>query len=126
MAEFDQYNPIRSVDGKYLRCPSSYQWKLQDISASDAGRTEDNKMDKKRLGQCVKLELEWKYTTIQEASEILKAFNPEYINITYLDAMDGTWKASEFYVGDRSVPLYNSVMRRWENISFNVIERSAH
>ena len=54
---YDQYNPIRSVDGQYLKCPSSYQWKLQDISASDAGRTEANIMDKKRLGQCVKLEL---------------------------------------------------------------------
>ena len=71
--ELDQYNPIRSVDGQYLKCPSSYQWRLQDISASDAGRTEDNKMDKKRLGQCVKLELEWKYTTIKEAAAILKA-----------------------------------------------------
>lgn len=88
--DYDQYNPIRSVDGQYLKCPSSYQWKLQDISASDAGRTEANIMDKKRLGQCVKLELEWKYTTIQEAAVILKAFNPEYINVTYLDAISKT------------------------------------
>lgn len=124
--ELDQYNPIRSVDGQYLKCPSSYQWRLQDISASDAGRTEDNKMDKKRLGQCVKLELEWKYTTIKEAASILKAFNPEYINVTYLDAMAGEWKTSEFYVGDRAVPMYNSRMNRWEGISFNIIERAAH
>ena len=124
--ELDQYNPIRGVDGQYLKCPSSYQWRLQDISASDAGRTEDNKMDKKRLGQCVKLELEWKYTTIKEAAAILKAFNPEYINVTYLDAMAGDWKTSEFYVGDRAVPMYNSRMNRWEGISFNIIERAAH
>lgn len=81
---------------------------------------------KKRLGQCVKLELEWKYTTIKEAAAILKAFNPEYINVTYLDAMAGDWKTSEFYVGDRAVPMYNSRMNRWEGISFNIIERAAH
>ncbi len=123
--ESDIYNPIRSVDGVPVTCPpSSYQWKLQDISASDAGRTEDTKMDKKRIGQIRKLELEWKYATIADAAAILTAFNPEYINICYLDAMTGDWEVSEFYVGDRSVPMYNSSLGLWENISFNVIERT--
>ena len=35
------YNPIRSVDGKAIKCPSGYKYSLNDISASDAGRTED-------------------------------------------------------------------------------------
>ena len=90
------------------------------------GRGRARRSVQKRLGQCVKLELEWKYTTIQEAAAILKAFNPEYIKVTYLDAMAGEWKTSEFYVGDRAVPMYNSRMRRWEGISFNIIERAAH
>ena len=43
-----EFNPIKSVDGKACRCPSSYQWKLADVSASDAGRTEDTVMHKNR------------------------------------------------------------------------------
>lgn len=120
----DEYNPIRSVDGVAIKCPSSYLWKLEDVSASDAGRTEDTVMDKMRLGQIVGLELAWNNITTEEVSTILKAFNPEYIIVEYLDAMQGKYVTSEFYVGNRSAPLYNSRKGVWQNISFNIIERS--
>nr|DAT82599.1 MAG TPA: hypothetical protein [Caudoviricetes sp.] len=121
--EYDEYNPLRSVDGKLVKCPSSYQWKMQDISASDAGRTEDTKMDKKRIGQIRKIEFEWQNVSIEDAAAILQAFNPEYIEVCYLDAMTGTYRTSEFYVGDRSTPLYNAKLGVWNNVAFNIIER---
>nr|DAG16230.1 MAG TPA: protein of unknown function DUF5037 [Bacteriophage sp.] len=122
--DYNEYNPLRSVDGKLVKCPSSYQWKMQDISASDAGRTEDTKMDKKRIGQIRKIELEWQNVTVKEASAILQAFNPEYITVCYLDAMTGTYRTGEFYVGDRSTPLYNAKLGVWNNVAFNIIERT--
>lgn len=118
------YNPIRSVDGMAVICPSSYKWGLEDVSAPEAGRTENTVMDKMRIGQVVKLELEWKGLTIDEAAVILKAFNPEYIKVVYLDAMQGKFVTSEFYVGNRSAPLYGVSLGRWENITFSLIERS--
>ena len=124
MAVLDQYNRIRSVDGRAVICPSSYQWKLEDISASDAGRTEDTTMHKNRIGQVVGLELVWNNVSIEDAAELLQAFNPEYINVTYLDAMEGKYITSEFYVGNRSAPLYNSRLGKWNKISFNLIKRS--
>lgn len=124
MAVLDQYNPIRSVDGRAVICPSSYQWKLEDISASDAGRTEDTTMHKNRIGQVIGLELVWNNVSIEDAAELLQAFNPEYINVTYLDAMEGKYITSEFYVGNRSAPLYNSRLGKWSKISFNLIKRS--
>ena len=120
----NDFNPIKSVDGVAIKCPSGYQWKLQDISESDAGRTEDTVMDKKRIGQCVKLELEWQNITIEEASELLKRFNPQYFKVCYLDAMQGKYVTREFYVGDRSAPLYNCRKGIWSSIAFNIIERS--
>ena len=120
----NEYNPIRSVDGHSVKCPSAYTWKLEDISSSDAGRTEDTKMDKMRIGQVVGLELSWKNLTTEEVSAILKAFNPEYIMVSYLDAMEGTYVESEFYVGNRSAPLYNAAKGLWSNVSFNLIDRS--
>ena len=121
---YEEYNPIRGVDGKSVKCPSHYQWRLQDVSQSDAGRTEDTVMQKLRIGQCVKLEIEWQNVTTQEASDILTKFNPEYITLEYLDAMTGKYETAEFYVGDRSAPMYNCKKGLWSNISFNVIERS--
>lgn len=119
-----QYNPIKSVDGRAVRCPSAYTWKLEDISASDAGRTEDTVMHKMRIGQVVGLELSWNGLTTAEVAAILQAFNPEYIQVDYLDAMQGKYVTSEFYVGNRSAPMYNARKGLWENVSFNLIERS--
>ena len=117
------YNPIRSVDGTVVPPPSSYQWELEDISASNAGRTEDGYMHKRKIRQAVRLSLAWNNLTTAEAVTVLNAFNPEYLQISYLDPMKGNFVQSEFYVGNRSAPLQNAVTGRWTNISFNVIER---
>lgn len=119
------YNPIQSVDGKSIaKCPSSYLWKLEDVSASDAGRTEDTMMHKKRIGQVVGIELSWQNITTAEVSALLQAFNPEYITVCYLDAMEGEYVTAEFYVGNRSAPMYNTRRGLWSNLSFNLIKRS--
>ena len=118
------YNPIRSVDGVAIPCPSVYKWNLQDISNSEAGRTEDTKMDKMRIGQCVKIELEWWNISLDKASQILKKFNPEYFTVCYLDAMTGKYETREFYVGDRHAPAYNIRKGIWSSVGFNIIERS--
>lgn len=120
----NEYNPIRSVDGKSVKCPSSYLYKLEDVSASDAGRTEDTMMHKKRIGQLVGLELSWQNISTEEVSTILKAFDPEYIEVCYLDAKQGKYVTSEFYVGNRSAPMYNAAKGLWSNLSFNIVERS--
>ena len=120
----DNYNPIRSVNGTAVRCPSAYQYDLQDVSASNAGRTEDGKMHKERIGQCVKLELRWDYIPSADVAVILQAFNPEYFNVTYLDAKSGTFQTKEFYAGDRTAPMYNAKLGLWTNLTFNIIERT--
>ena len=119
----EQNNPIQSVDGKAVKCPSSYLWKLEDLSSSDAGRTEDGKMQKMRIGQVVGLDLSWQGLTTKEVSQILQAFNPEYITVKYLDALQGKYVTSEFYVGNRSAPMYNAKLGLWQNVTFNIIER---
>lgn len=118
------FNPIRSVDGVQIPVPSSYQYILSDISASDAGRTEDTQMQKLRLGQYRKIELAWKALETSEVSQILQAFNKEYLVIEFLDAYFGEYRTSEFYVGDRTSPLYNAKMGLWDGLSFNIIERT--
>lgn len=121
----ESYNPIVSVDGMVVRPPSTYQWSLQDVSEPDAGRTEDAVMHKLRITQKVKLQLSWNNLTTEQASSILTAFNPEYIEVEYLDPMVGGYVTKTFYVGDRSVPLYNNTLYGgvWSNISFNIIEQ---
>lgn len=125
MSEAEEYkfNPIASVDGKAVPCPSSYSWSLQDLSESDAGRTEDGTMDKQLIGQCVKIELAWNYVDSETAAAVLNAFNPEYFTVKYYDAKDKVYREAEFYAGDRSAPLYSQRLGLWKSIKFNIIER---
>lgn len=116
-------NPIISVDGKAVPSPSTYVWGLADVSADDAGRTEDMTMQKNRKGQAVTIQLAWRYVSTATASVILKAFNPEYINVIYIDPLEGGEKKREFYVGDRNAPMYNGELDLWEEIAFTIIQR---
>lgn len=118
------YNPISSVGGVTVPCPSSYEWKESDVSDSDAGRTEDAKMHKMMIAKKVHLELSWQNVTTADASTILQAFTAsEYFNVTYLDPKANDYLTKKFYVGDRSVPSYNVRQGLWKNVSFNVIEQ---
>ena len=120
---YDQYNPLETVGGQYVRSPSVFQYDLQDVSASDAGRTEDALMHKNRIAQKVKLQLAWNNISTTDACLILNAFDAEYIEIKYLDPKAGGYVTKTFYVGDRSAPMYNNTLGVWSNVAFNVIER---
>ena len=121
--DFNEYNPIREVDGVYVPVPSKYEYDLQDISNSKAGRTEDEIMHKNRTAQKVTLSLEWNTVSIADAAVLLQTFNPEYVRITYLDGMAGGFLTKTFDIGDRHAPLFNSKTGLWDSISFNAIEQ---
>ena len=108
-----------------MPCPSSFSWGLQDVSASESGRTDDALMHKNRVAQKRKISLQWNGTTWQQTSLILKAFNPEYVSVRYPDPMSGTYETRTFYVGDRTAPYkcWWVGNRRMESVSFDIIER---
>ena len=116
-------NPIRRINGvAFSHVPSSYQWTQEDVSSADAGRTEDGRMHKKRLRSVVGIELAWRAIPISVASAVLRAFEPEYITVEYLDPKSGGYTTKTFYVGNRTAPLYNATLDLWENISFKIVE----
>ena len=113
------------VDGVKIKSPSSLSWGKQDISASDAGRTDDTIMHKNKVGEKRTLDLSWSGTTLQEASAILKAFAPEYFQVTYWDVENCRMETRTFYSGDKKAPvkIWTVNQKRYESISFNIIER---
>lgn len=120
-------NPIATVDGVtmpvYPDSEDGYKWELEDASASDAGRTEDVVMHKKRIGQTDAVTLKFSGLSIANASKILKMFNPEYIKVKYLNMLEGGYVTKEFYVGNRSAPLYNSSLNVVDNVTFKIVAR---
>lgn len=115
------------VDGTTIPAPDDYTWGIQDVSASDAGRTNDAdaKMWKMRITQKRKMTVSWKNRSRSEVSGILNAFQPEYVNVKYLDSLSGEFETREFYTGDKStafrcVSINGHVI---STVSFNLIER---
>jgi len=122
-------NPIGWVgsSGHTVPVPSSYEWKLEDISSSDAGRDSNGIMHKEMIARAVALNLEWKYLTTAEAKTVLSAFDNETYQVNYLDPLAGGYTTKTFYTGNRSAPMYTTATVSgktggvWTNISFNII-----
>lgn len=121
----DNYTMIK-VDGVYVKDPSEMTWGLMDISSEDAGRTEDTKMHKNRLGQKRKLSLGWNYPNSQEIADILQAFKPQYVKVTYHDAMDNELQTRTFYcTSDLSTPvqMWTAGKKLYSSITIDLEER---
>ncbi len=118
-------NSMIKVDGVRIKTPSSFTWELNDVSASDAGRTQDALMHKNRVARKRKIQLSWSMPTPDEAKAILTAFSPEYFKVTYYDPLAGAIQTRTFYAGDQQAPvkIWTAGNKRYETISFNIIER---
>lgn len=116
-------NPISLLNGiKIAKVPSTYKLSSQDVSLPGAGRTMDAKMHKKRVSKKIKIELEWKVLSYDEAKSILNATSPEYFNATVLD-FSGSFVTKEFYRGDINGQFYGEPVNQWVPLSFSLIER---
>ena len=118
---------VRLVDGVSCPAPSTCDWTLADNSAEDAGRVQDGNdtMYKNRTSQKRKLALTWNGTDPAKTSQILQMFNPEYISVTYIDALANTEQTRQFYTGDRkaSVAIWTVNNKRYSSVSLDIIER---
>jgi len=114
-----------TVDGIKIKTPTTFTWGLQDISDDDSGRTQDMLMHKNRIAQKRNLNISWNITTPDETAILLQAFNPEYIQVKYPDAMSGKDETRTFYVGDKSAPVRTWVQnnKRYTTVGFDLIER---
>ena len=120
----DVTRTILQVNGVWIPDPSSLQWGLQSVSDQNAGRTTDGKMHVNLITRKRKLELSWTGVDFATASEILQAVNPETFKVTYLDALTNSRLTKEFYVGDRTAPVYSyhDGYQWYSNVNFNIIE----
>lgn len=120
------FNPIISVDGVALpECPSKYSWELEDLSDANAGRTEDYAMHKNRGAQIRGLKLEWNNLPLQTMQRILKMFNPEYVDVLYIDPLTDAYfgyrRSDIFYTGNRQLAVYNASLNICEKLAFNLV-----
>lgn len=104
---------------------SKFKWKKSDISRKDAGRTDDMVMHKNRIGKGRTLSLGWVNLTKEQIHQILVAFDPEYVMVTYWDPLDGRDITREFYTGDMEadVKWWAKGHERYSTLNFDIITR---
>lgn len=104
--------------------PAAMEVEIEDISASDAGRTADTVMHKKTLRTVRALSLSWHNLHTAQATAVLNAFTvKEYFRVKYLDPYTGGYTTKNFYIGNRTVPMYSAELDIWSNVSFRIVER---
>lgn len=113
------------VDGVAVRAPFSFKWSKNDISGPNAGRTLDGTMHKNRIAEKRKLSLTWKGIRPEQVSAILQAFEPEYVSVSYPDALNGNTSTRTFYTGDLDAEIYSWTVNNklYSLLSFSIIER---
>jgi hypothetical protein len=95
-----------SVGGYDLPTPSSYTGNTADIV--DSARNVQGRVVGSVIRHDVaKVTLEWKYLTVEQWSNILKRFNPNYggsfyNNVTFFNQVSATWETRLMYVSDRT------------------------
>lgn len=128
MARFTPITGVRpagsTAEPTKIPVPSEYTVDLEDVSQPDAGRTQDGKMHKKRIGQLRKLHLKWWNIDTATVYQILSAFQEEYLEVFFWDPIRGQYTQQIFYVGDRSMPAYSGELDIWSDLEFNLIQRS--
>lgn len=109
-----------------LKTPDTFTWGLNDVSASDSGRVNDENasMKKNRVAQKRKISLGWNNPNTAETAAILQATNPEYFYVRYIDAMEGDYVTKHFYRGDVSAPVKQVTVSgvTYTTLTFDIIE----
>ena len=123
------FRALVSVDGYDFPDPSAYSGNTSTLV--DSGRNVEGKMVGSVIRDNVsKVEISWKYLTVEQWSRILKCFHGEENftnNVTFFDQTAGGWVTKEMYVNDRKAGLFRRDPKTgdvlgWTDCSLALIE----
>lgn len=119
---------ILKINGVDIADPQTLQWDIYDLDSEEgAGRNQQGEMFRDRVAVKRKLNCTWGPMEPREMAALLQSMDAVFFTLEYPDAHDGAYKTGDFYVGDRSTPMYmwNNEKQKylWEGLSANFIER---
>ena len=113
------------INGADMPAPTEMTCTISDIDSSKSGRSADGMMHRDRIAVKRKLQLKWNFLSAADMSKLLNAVKSDFFACTYPDPEAGTNKTLQFYVGDRSTPVYtvkNGIVG-WSGLEMSFIER---
>lgn len=102
------------------------KWSRNDIDASDAGRdTQDGLMHRARVAIKIRLDVTCRPLTETEATAVLQAILPEWLDVQYFDPQSGATVSKKMY--SNNIPatflIRHGTTNWWTGIAFPLIEQ---
>ena len=101
------------------------KWQRADVDGEDAGRPLDGLMHRDRVDIKYRLDITCKPLTLSQASTVLAAIEPEFVDVVYDDPRVGSSVRRTVY--SNNVPATFCMTRDgvdyWEGIAFPLIEQ---
>ena len=119
---------VLKIDGIDILPYVAYQgikWQRGDLDSPEAGRTLDGIMHRGRVATKIRLDVTCRPLKSEEASVVLKAILPEYINVEYTDPMDGLVTRTMYSNNNPAshMLLQPDGVEWWHDITFPLIQR---
>lgn len=113
---------INGVDITPFISQRGIKWQRNDLDGSNAGRTMDGTMHRERVTSKVRLDITCLPLSSENASTVLNAIYPEYVEVEYIDPMYGH-SIKTMYSNNTPATFIDTVTDLWDGISFPLIER---
>lgn len=102
------------------------KWSRNDIDASNAGRdTQDGLMHRARVAIKVRLDCTCKPLEQADATTVLTAIKPEWLEVQYFDPQEGSTQTKKMY--SNNIPatfcIQHGTKQYWTGIAFPLIEQ---
>lgn len=119
--------PVFEIDGKdfsWLIEEAGIKWSRNDLDSDKSGRTLDGAMQRSRIGIKRKLSVTCLRMTTEQLMTLNAALLPAFIQVKYLDAIDGVTTRT-FYGSavEAATLVYIDGETHWSSTAFDLIER---
>lgn len=98
------------------------KWQRNDLDGPNAGRTMDGTMYRERVASKARLDITCLPLTSEEAAIVLNAIYPVYVEVEYIDPMDGHCTKT-MYSNNTPATFVDTSTDLWDGIVFPLIER---
>ncbi len=101
------------------------KWTRFDVEAPDTGRTLDGVMHRGRVAKKVRLDITCRPLLTSEAMTVLRAIEPEFVSVQYVDPADGSVTRTMY---SNNIPAtcsiaYDGSTSLWTGLTFPLVEQ---
>lgn len=100
------------------------KWSRNDIDASDAGRDQTGNLHRARISLKIRLDGSCRPLRTEEATIVLQAIKPEWLQVQYYDIQEGALVTKKMY--SNNIPatflMQQGTKQYWDGIAFPLVE----